>query len=667
VSRAATQRPAAAKIAAALAGLAVLAGGAFLVLRDVTEAPSAEEAAARPGRVTPAETNSTRSSVAVLPFVSLSADPEQEYFSDGISEELLNVLANVPGLRVPSRTSSFAFKGTNTDLRTIAAALNCEHVLEGSVRRAGNQVRITATLIEVATDSHLWSQNYVRELTDVFAIQDEIAASVAEALQIRLLGSSGNGSAGARTASADAHDAFLLGLHYLATQRSEDIFKSRDAFQRAIELDPDYAAAHAMLAASLFSAQVYGLLAPEEVQTVADPAAARALALDPKSSEAHLARGQMLLGRGDYEGADAVLRRALELRPSFAVAHGLRAFALGALNRPAEARAELAAALEHDPLNGLLTWQMGNVRLAQGRLGEAATYFRRAAEIEPMLPNAYAGLGDVGIMTGRIDEGLLQYLAGLEKDPGQPHMNAAVALLYLSLGDVERAQRWYDRAAELQQAGSLPLLFRDFTRLVVRREDPGALLAVLRDVPRLQLAPLSPRLFRKAALATRDRAGIEALFRQFWPELFATEPLVNVDNFGAATDVAWLLQGAGETERAERLIAAALAILRDPEQRSMQPLDWAYVLVETEALALQGLRTEALAALRRAIDEGWRLDWWQVQIDPTLDSIMGPEFTAMIEEVEADLEPQLARVRELERDGTIPDPTLALPQGAQQR
>jgi tetratricopeptide (TPR) repeat protein len=325
-------------------------------------------------------------------------------------------------------------------------------------------------------------------------------------------------------------------------------------------------------------------------------------------------------------------------------------YSLGGLGRLDEARLELQKALDLDPLNALLNWNMGNVQLALGDTAAADAYYRRAVQFEPSQPNAYAGLGDVAIARGRLDEALRWYLDGTEQDPGHPHITAIVGLIYNALGDRERAQSWFDKAAGMLQVGSLPKLFREFVPLVVRNEDPDALLAALREVPAGQFGAFGSRLFRKAALRTGDTTGTEGFYRQNWPELFAAEPAVGASNFGAATDVAWLLMARGEAERSERLLNRALEVFHDPSQRRIDPPDWALVLVETEALALLGRKSDALAALRRAVDGGWRWDWWQVENDPTLASIRRePEFVAMIEEVKADLATQRERVRELER------------------
>jgi TolB-like protein/DNA-binding winged helix-turn-helix (wHTH) protein/Flp pilus assembly protein TadD len=645
--------------AAGVLAVASVGIGAYLLLSrdDSSSSRSAESAGLDSAAAAAERPLAPVQSVAVLPFVSISADPEQDYFSDGISEELLNALASIPGLQVPSRTSSFTFKNSNVDLRTIATALGVDHVLEGSVRKAGTQVRITAQLIDVATDSRLWSATYDHELDDVFAIQDEIAANVADALQIELLGGRLADRSASRTENVEAHDAYLLGLHYRRTKRSEDFFRARDSFQRAIDLDSDYAAAHAWLASTLVDAQGYGVIDLDEALDGAERAAADAIRIDPDASEAHYARGDVALGRADFAAADASFRRAIELNPNLAEAYERRSITLSILDRPEEALTALQKALDLDPLNGLFNWRMGNLELVQGNVSQARVYYRRAVEFEPSQPNAYAGLGDVAVMSGRLDEALLRYLEGLEWDPGQVHMTAIVGLVYRSLGDVERAQLWFDKASQVTQVGSLPRFFRDFSALMIRNEAPNELIAVLRGIPRGQFGPLSSRLFRKAALGTRDRAGIESFYRQSWPELFAPEPLVNASNFAVATDVAWLAMADGQANRADRLLTEAVQIFRNASLRPMVPPEWALVMFETEAFALQGRKSEALAALRRAIDAGWRWDWWQVENDPTLDSISDdPQFAAMIEEVKADLAVQLDRVLEMERSGEIRTP-----------
>lgn len=593
-------------------------------------------------------------SVAVLPFVSISPDSGQDYFSDGISEELLKALANIPGLRVPSRTSSFVFKDTKTDLRTIAAALNVDHVLEGSVRKAGDQVRITAQLIEVSTDSHLWSETYDRELTNIFAIQDEIARNVAEALQVTLLTDQLPAQTGSRTASRDAHDAYLRGLHYASTLRSEDFFRARASFHHATELDSQYAAAHAELANSVLTAQAYGVMDRDEALSEAESAIAEALRLDPQLADAYVARGRLSMVKGDIAASEVDYRRAIEIKPSFARAYGDLFYALGAANRLREAVAALDKALELDPLNASFNWSRGNVWLAHGDREQAVRAYQRAVAFEPSQPNGYTGLADAAAMSGRVAEALAWYLKGLEQDPGHVHIMSIIGFIYMSLGDPGRAQLWFDEAAGLYPDGSLRRFFREFTPLVIRNEDPARLLEELRGIPSGQFPGLGSRVFRKAALQTGNLPGIEAFYREHWPELFEPEPRVGANNFDIAPEVAWILRAHGDHQAAATLLGQALDVFEDPARTSIYPPEWARVMFEIEVLALQERNAEALAALRRVIDDGWRWDWWQIERDPTLTSISGePEFIAMLAEVKAAVAAQLEQVRAMERDGEI--------------
>ncbi len=195
--------------------------------------------------------------MAVLPFVNLSKDEDQEYFSDGLTEELLNVLAKNPKLQVTSRTSAFSFKGTKTDIKTVAEKLNVTHVLEGSVRKAGNQIRITAQLIEVSTDSHLWSQTYDRQMENIFAVQDDIATSVSSALKVTL---EGGHTIKAQQTNPEAYNAYLQGRHFYDRRMKEDLEKAIGYYEQALKIDPNYARAWIGLSTVHGAQADYGLL-----------------------------------------------------------------------------------------------------------------------------------------------------------------------------------------------------------------------------------------------------------------------------------------------------------------------------------------------------------------------------------------------------------------------
>ncbi|MCI0606600.1 hypothetical protein L0156_26750, partial [bacterium] len=229
-----------------------------------------------------------KTAIAVLPFTNLSADKEQEYFSDGLSEELLNVLSRNPKLQVTSRTSAFSFKGKEVDIKTIAQKLNVTHVLEGSVRKAGNQLRITAQLIEVATDSHLWSQTYDRQMENIFAVQDDIAASVAGALKVTL---EGGRTPKAQQTNPEAYNAYLQGRYFVDRRSKEDLQKAIGYFEQALQIDPNYALAWVGLSETHSRQGGWGYVPLDEGYAKARKEAEKALELDPNLAEAHARRG----------------------------------------------------------------------------------------------------------------------------------------------------------------------------------------------------------------------------------------------------------------------------------------------------------------------------------------------------------------------------------------
>src|SRR6185503_17424834 len=299
-------------------------------------------------------------SIAVLPFVNMSRDEENEYFADGLSEELLNVLAKIRGLRVASRTSAFFFKGKTIDIATVAQKLNVSTILEGSVRKSGKRVRIPAQLIDVAHDSHLWSQTYDRELDDIFAVQDDIAQSVVKELRATLMGAATGSTAGAdpeaevhaavtgRTGNPEAYRLYLKGRSFLVGNQQE-MDKSVDYFQQTVARAPGYAMAYAGLAEA-YTTQAY-LRAVDRTEALGKARAAvkRALELDPDLAEAHTALGLVrFYFEWDWPGAEVEFRRALELNPGSQAVHEEYGNFLNAMGRLDEglARSREAARLD---------------------------------------------------------------------------------------------------------------------------------------------------------------------------------------------------------------------------------------------------------------------------------------------------------------------------------
>jgi TolB-like protein/Tfp pilus assembly protein PilF len=319
-------------------------------------------------------------SLAVLPFVNMSNDVENEYFSDGVAEEVLNLLAKIPDLRVISRSSSFSFRGKDMDIPSIAEQLNAALVLEGSVRRYGDQVRITAQLIEARSDRHLWSETYERELVDVFAIQDEISAAIVESLKDTIDLQVDEAPTTAAAVSTEAHDAYLRG-RYLLAQRNP-IGAARE-FEKAISLDPEYALAHAQLAIAYWLGD--DDRAPAHVE--------KAMSLDPSIAEAHAAAGVLSWREEDFQGAVRHLEKAIEINPSYADAYTWMANVLQfSLGRYAEAFEMREKAVQLDPLSWPAKVNYIITLINTNRLAEADRELEKLATLAPAEYAAHRGL-----------------------------------------------------------------------------------------------------------------------------------------------------------------------------------------------------------------------------------------------------------------------------------
>jgi eukaryotic-like serine/threonine-protein kinase len=368
-------------------------------------------------------------SIAVLPFVNMSSDKEQEYFSDGLSEELLNDLAKIPRLRVAARTSSFQFKGKTEDLRTVGEKLNVGTILEGSVRKEGNKVRITAQLIKAADGFHLWSETYDRELKDVFAVQDEIARSVAGSLKVALLGEK-TATPSAQGKNADAYNAYLQGRYFFERRSKENVEKAVGYYEQAIKLDSGYAPAWAGLAAARSRQADFGYLPAEEGYRKAREAAERALALDANLAEAYAVMGWIKMSSWDWAGADASYQRALTLEPGNATVVWRAAELAANMGRLEEALAQDRRAVELDPLNVSAHIYLGEHAYRAGRLEEAAAAFKKALELNPERPFSHTGLGMVYLAQAHPQEAL----AEIEREPEPDFRLFGLALAYHAVG-----------------------------------------------------------------------------------------------------------------------------------------------------------------------------------------------------------------------------------------
>jgi TolB-like protein len=362
----------------------------------------------QPQKVATQETSSTVSSeksVAVLPFVNMSDDQQNEYFSDGISEELLNVLVRVKGLRVPSRTSSFSFKGSTLKLAEIGQELQVDHILEGSVRKSGDRIRVTAQLVEVNTDTHLWSETYTRELNDIFAVQDEIAQAIVSALKVTLTVNDQTSIQSRPTTNVDAYNKYLLGRHLWNKRSSESILASTEPLSEAVAMDPGFGQAWAALADAYVLIPEYAVGAQDEFIPLAHAAIDKALAINPDSAGA-LTTSAYIKFMYDYdrEGAHADFKKAIEIDPNYATAHQWYGELLAAEGQLGAALDELRLARRADPLAAIMPQDMGWFLLYSDRKEEAFKYYYEALELAPQLQGTIRHLMILNIMLGRFDQ-----------------------------------------------------------------------------------------------------------------------------------------------------------------------------------------------------------------------------------------------------------------------
>jgi eukaryotic-like serine/threonine-protein kinase len=349
-------------------------------------------------------------SIAVLPLANLSGDPEQEFFADGMTEALILTLAQIDAFRVASRTSVMRFKGTSTPLPEIARALQVDAIVEGTVARFGGRVRITAQLIDAGTDRHLWARSYERELSDVIALQGEVARAVAEEIHGQVTHEASARLARARRVDPDAYEAYLRGRYHWNRRSEEGIRKGIEYFEEAIRLDPLYAQAHAGLAQAYDTLGSYSFITPEEAYTKARVAALHALEIDENLSEAHVAMGGVLQNHAwDWAASEEHFRRAIAADPGNAGAYHWYSDLLSALGRSDEAVAAMRRAHALDPLSLTVNMSLGACLFYAHRYEDAVEQQRRTLELDPQFAPAHRMLGGALEQLGRLDEAIAEY------------------------------------------------------------------------------------------------------------------------------------------------------------------------------------------------------------------------------------------------------------------
>jgi TolB-like protein/Flp pilus assembly protein TadD len=484
--------------------------------------PTGEQAAKGPDAAadqTPPAASASANSIAVLPFVNMSGDPANEYFSDGISEEILNVLARTPELQVAARTSSFAFKGQQTEIAEIARALKVRMVLEGSVRKQDERVRITAQLIDSTSGFHAWSETYDRDLQDIFAVQDEIARAIGEKMKVQVAGTGSDGSTKPGTTSLEAHDHYLRGLSLWQMRREAELWQGVAEFERAIAADPGYAAAHGGLSL------VYGVIADYttripygEALTRATDAAEMALVLDPLLPEPYAALGLVANSERRRVTARALFQRAIALRPSFASAYQWMGQAEASGGNPAAGLVSLERASALDPRSRVVGDNHAYVLIELGRYAEARATCERILSFAPDYIGCQSNSGLAELLDGRPQAArpLLIRAAELANPSALPLVNEVVEA-FEGRGDrmsIARRLAAFPRDSHLRQGSGNIFADSEIPPLLVRLGAPELALDYLERVSREPYHLIDMAMAHKALDPVRCEPRFQAMAKK---------------------------------------------------------------------------------------------------------------------------------------------------------
>src|ERR1700751_125207 len=394
-------------------------------------------------------------SVAVLPFDNLSRDPDNAYFAEGVQDEILTRLAKVADLKVISRTSTQHFKSTPENLPEIAKQLGVANILEGSVQKAADQVRVNVQLINAMTDAHLWADTYDRKLTAIFAVESEIAKTIAETLQARLTGSEKSSIAKTPTVNPEAYELYLKGRFFSEKRTGHDLRKSIEYLKQAIAKDPNYALAYAALADSYGLLRFYGDASPEESIVPGKAAARKALELDDSLAEPHASLGLIAVEELDVHRGVSELERAIQLNPNYATAHHWLSLAFTALGQSDRSIKELKRAVELDPLSMGINADLSIGYIYAHRYDEAEAQARKTLEIDPQSFLAHYYLGMALQLKGRLKEAIPEFQKAVDVNH-DPYSIAMLIQGYARNGQTDEARKLLAQLNEMAKWAEVP-------------------------------------------------------------------------------------------------------------------------------------------------------------------------------------------------------------------
>ena len=577
-----------------------------------------------------------RKSIAVLPFTNRSDLKEDEYFSDGIHDDLVTNLSKIGSLKVISRTSAMRFRGSDLSIPEIAQQLGVATVLEGGIQRSGDQVRINAQLVDASTDKNLWAENYDRELTaeTLFSIQSEISREIVAALQATMSEREKESLDTIPTSSLEAYGEFVLGRQEVTMRTVDSLESARTHFENAIEFDPNYSLAYVGLADSLDLLSTYGDVDRQALMEPRQRAVDTALSLDPNSGEAYTSLAGLRTDQAKDDEAEQYYLKAIELNPNYVTAHHWYSFLLNRRGRFEEALMQVQKAIELNPMAPILTSQYARVLWNLGRVEAANAALMEGVRRNPRFPNHYTTMAANLRELGLLGESMQWLIANRKLDSTQAFGLIVLCKRYLDFDYEQEAANCFDEAdATYPEAsvGSRVELWQ------FRFRFPEALEEARR------LAQRFPNPFAEISLGwnhinNRQFEETLAIARKNRPHYFdgSEISLQSQDDLNYAAMSGYALYSTGKTEPGNALLDQALAYMNTIHRVRGE----GYSELDVTIHVLRGEKTAAITALRDAIDSGWRDNWWRLRYPFYEVMLDEPEWVAMVKELQTDVRGQ---------------------------
>ncbi|MFT5758280.1 MAG: TolB-like protein/Flp pilus assembly protein TadD [Alteromonadaceae bacterium] len=588
-----------------------------------------------------------KESIAILPFVPFSNDPDDEFFADGMVEELLNVLAKIPDLQVAARTSSFAYKGvSNKTIAEIGKELGVATILEGSIRKndVTNKIRVTAQLIKVSTGEHMWSETYDREYRDIFQIQDDIARAVVDKMKVTLLGSP-TSTFIADTKNVDAMVALGKGQNELAHRTAPSITKALQHFKDAVVLDENYARAYVGIADASILLALYSDMDIKDIHATAETAIDKALSLNPNLGAAYASKG-LLNSYTDPKIAEKYFKKAIELSPNYAMTYMWYASLLRETGSLIRAQALNEKAFELDPKSPVAAYNVASAYYDRGNEGKAMEIFSQIIANDPYYPGAYNLVGDILTHTGRLDESVNMYQRAIDIDPINKHAVTGLIKANIDMGNSDIVNQWFtysnEKGALLSQKHMSYLKSQFYASLGERENSLNALKSI----------EFSDNKMGEKSLITAEIAYYQGKYSQAITafEQIRTSPLVNEKYFYRLEDGRAALHLAYSYYQIERFdegndaINSFLKIVENDKLKENNSYEYYYTMAMIKSI--EEKNDEAFYYLQGAIDAGW-VRVWEAEIEPIYAHLSSQiQFTQMMGGVKARLATMRNRIED---------------------